>query len=188
MSISVEIGGRMVDISDVRKVSEEDRILLREELVKNWNKDLDGLYGELTEHVRGLSENGKRLFAYGMAARRVFKFREKLVSGKREEYKVGDFIVAIICSCNPMYSFLELGIRKKGEDDFVKIEYRSHCQGSPNYTVPRLDEHDPRINEFFAAYDAFLVHARSDEERIIFWFGVNHVTAAAFAEYFKRWQ
>lgn len=185
MSMSVEVDGRMIDVTYPRNVSAKDRKLLRKQLAVGWNAYIDKLCEEKEMDIPGVSPLAAQVFESARLVRHLFVPLEKMRPDKSECYSIGKFKVTLVGSSCPTQRSLVVSLSHCGREFARVAQYENPFSGAHRDTG-RFSEKSPLNTEFIEAVKEFCKAARSDVERIMIFHGMNHVAFAAYPEYLRR--
>jgi hypothetical protein len=185
MSMSVEVDGRMIDVTYPRSVSAKDRKLIRKQLEIGWNAYVDAECAELETSLPDISPLAAKVFASARLVRRLFVPREKMKADEQEVYRVGKFNVAIIGSSCPTQRSLVVSV-SCGKHLFAEVAEYANPFGGPHWDAIRFTKRSPLNTEFIEAVRKFTLAARTDPRRIVIFNSLNHVAFAAYPQFLQK--
>ena len=185
MSISVEIDGRMIDITNPKSVSAKDRKLIRRQLEIGWNAYVDQECAELEASLPDISPLAAQVFASARLVRRLFVPLEKMRPDEREVYRVGKFTIALIGASCPTQRSLVVSV-SCGKRLFAEVGEYENPFSVPHWDVIRFTKRNPLKAEFIEAVRKFTLAARTDPKRIVIFNSLNHAAFAAYPQFLQK--
>lgn len=181
MSTHMQVGNRLIDVTDMRTVSEADREYVRRAVLNGWNDALDGYALLLDQPVPGLSPTASRLW---QAMRLLHTLREPNTIRRlgTDAMTIGNFTVVAFCDYGPTFQHLELRLHIKDTRQLVTSITYSYClSGENQYRQNDADENSETVSDFVTLVQAELDSMRQSPADVFAHLGMSTATMLAFS-------
>lgn len=176
----MQVGDRLIDITDMRTVSDADREFVRREIFSGWNNTLNEYALQVDQPTPGLSPTASRFW---QAMRLLFTLREphaKRALGT-DAMTIGDFVVVSFCDSGPTFQHLELRLHVKSTHQLLaSVSYSYYLSGDQQYRQKDIEESTQQISDFITLVQAELDSMRQSPADIFAHLGMSTATMLAF--------